>query len=644
MDPSQFLFDVWSAQPGKGFVFLSYKKRVDSSWVDRAFRWDGSRMKLRDVRKMLDKVEGKATDLYFCPNLFSDKYRRLDFVRPSVWLYADLDPVDPTTIPLAATSAWETSPGRYQCLWRVKRSLDGKQHPALNQRLTYLCDADKGGWSLTKVLRVPGSKNYKRSTVVEGKLLWHDLQHYQVKTVVQVVKSAPNPIASRTVPTDLQLPDLTADAVVHKYKEQLPKKVLKLIRASKAQVGERSDRLWELECLLLDAGVPPEEVLVVVRETVWNKYAGTRRELNQLWHEIQKAAAETQSRKFGVEGMRLIPYSQFIEEPTPTQLWTVEGIWSHDAHGLIAGEPKTFKSFVAGDLAVSVASGTKFLGRFDVPETGPVIMIQEENTPAMMKDRLEKIAFNRGLTGDVSSNGGMLSFDRPDNLPMYLMNNQRFNLTDKDHLSLLESWIREIKPKLVVLDPIYLMMPGVDENSAVGLTPILRDLLTIKQRYDVGILIVHHYNKPRDGEDRRPGSRISGSGVFYRWFESAVYLEKGRTPGEVVMTPEHRGAAPSGSIHLEFDIGEMGELDYHVDVEVKKEVGAGALRRHINDRVIENPGITLHDLATELDVSKDRVVRIINRMSSIQAKRKKPDGTPGRPPTLLFPVRARELG
>jgi hypothetical protein len=491
---------------------------------------------------------------------------------------------------------------------------------------------------MTKVLRMPGTKNFKREVPVEGRLLWHDLQHYQVKTVVVAVRGV-KVLPGSSSAKGLELPDLTADAVLHKYKEQLTKRALKLLRATKAQVGERSDRLWELECLLLDSGVTPEEVLILVRQTVWNKFEGQRRELPQLWAEIQKAEKETGKRKLGVGEMKLVSYSDFLAEKTPTQLWTVEGIWSHDAHGLIAGEPKTFKSFVATDLAVSVASGTKFLGRFEVPETGPVIIIQEENTPAMMKDRLEKIAGGRGLTGNIGSNGHEVMFSGPEDLPIYLMNNQRFNLTDQDHLKLLESWVKELKPRLVVLDPIYLMMPGVDENSAVGMTPVLRDLLTIKQRHNVGMLIVHHYNKPREADERRPGTRISGSGVFYRWFESALYLEKGKTPGEVIMTPEHRGAAPGGSIHLEFDIGEMGEIDYHVDVEIKKEVGSGALRRLIRDRVIESPGITAQELANDLDVSKERLLRIVSRIESVKAYRAKPDGSPGRPPIILHPYK-----
>lgn len=638
MEPHEFLYSVWVAQrPEKGgvscWIFLSYKSRSDGSWVDVPRRWP---MKKSEVANFLDEAQRKATDLYFCPNLFADKKRRLDCVLPSVWLYADLDPVDPNSLVLAPTSAWETSPNRFQCMWRVKTALNRKQHPALNQRLTYLTQADKGGWSMTKVLRVPGTKNFKRKSPTQGRLMWHDLQHYQIKTVVDAVRNVELSVASVGA-KGLELPDVTADALFHKYKESIPKRARKLLQSSRSSVGERSDRLWELECLLLDAGIPPEEVLVMVRDTVWNKYAGQRRELPQLWSEILKAAKGAEKRKLGTGEMKLVTYSDFIRESTPTQLWTVEGIWSHDAHGLIAGEPKTFKSFIATDLAVSVASGTRFLGRFEVPQVGPVIVIQEENTVAMMKDRLEKIATSRNLAGGISANGKELEYTSPAQLPIYLMNNQRFNLTDPDHLRLLERWVKDLEPRLVVLDPIYLMMPGVDENSAVGLTPVLRDLLTIKQRYNVGMLIVHHYNKPREADERRPGNRISGSGVFYRWFESALYLEKGKTAGEVIMTPEHRGAAPSGAIHLEFDIGEMGETDYHVDVDIRKEVGAGALRRLIRDRVNDEPGITAQALADELKVSKERLLRIVQRMDNVKPYRAKPDGSPGRPPIVLHP-------
>jgi hypothetical protein len=430
---------------------------------------------------------------------------------------------------------------------------------------------------------------------------------------------------------------MTAEAVYRQHKASIPKRAKELLRARKAAVGERSDRLWELERLLADVDIPPEEILLLVRDSVWNKYAGTRRELPQLWKEIQKAVSlKTKKVELPEKEFQLTSYSKFLSTKVPNEVWTVEAIWSHQAHGLIAGEPKTYKSIVATDLAVSVASGTRFLGHFDVPKTGPVIIIQEENTPGMMKDRIEKIATSRHLMGHASMNGtGELHYKPPADLPISLMNNAGFNLTDEDHLEWLEQQIQQVKPSLVVLDPLYLMMPGVDENSAVALTPVLRNLLTLKQTYDVGILLIHHYNKPRSDEDRAPGNRISGSSVFYRWFESALYLEKGNSHGEVWMTPEHRGQAPTGRIHLEFDLGEMGEPVYHVDVEVRK-VESNAIRKNMRDLVKSQPGITVSDAVEQLEISRDRVVRTAKRLGFV-IRKGRPDGSPGRPSLRIYP-------
>jgi len=113
-------------------------------------------------------------DVYFCPNFFKRPRRRKDLVLPSRWLYADLDtvvPLDDDSL-LSPTIAWESSPGRYQALWQMDKWLDPEQHSDLNRRLTYKLGADKGGWDITQVLRVPGTLNHKYTDVPLVKLLW----------------------------------------------------------------------------------------------------------------------------------------------------------------------------------------------------------------------------------------------------------------------------------------------------------------------------------------------------------------------------------------------------------------------------------------------------------------------------------------
>jgi len=60
--------------------------------------------------------------------------------------------------------------------------------------------------------------------------------------------------------------------------------------------------------------------------------------------------------------------------------------------GLIGGAPKCCKTWLALDLAVSVASGTPALGRFSVRDRGPVLFYGAEDAAAHLRTRIEAIA------------------------------------------------------------------------------------------------------------------------------------------------------------------------------------------------------------------------------------------------------------
>ena len=60
------------------------------------------------------------------------------------------------------------------------------------------------------------------------------------------------------------------------------------------------------------------------------------------------------------------PAHRLAEHPEE-QRWLVTSLWSEQAVGIIGGEPKCCKSFLALDIAVAVAAGTACLRRFTVP-------------------------------------------------------------------------------------------------------------------------------------------------------------------------------------------------------------------------------------------------------------------------------------
>ena len=57
-----------------------------------------------------------------------------------------------------------------------------------------------------------------------------------------------------------------------------------------------------------------------------------------------------------------------LEDRPRHQHWLIDTLWGREAVGIIGGEPKCGKSFLALDLAVAVASGVACLRRFETDQ------------------------------------------------------------------------------------------------------------------------------------------------------------------------------------------------------------------------------------------------------------------------------------
>ena len=87
----------------------------------------------------------------------------------------------------------------------------------------------------------------------------------------------------------------------------------------------------------------------------------------------------------------------FDVKQSPNQKWLVKSLWTDQAVGFIVGQPKSGKSWLALDFAVSVASGTSVLDTFSVENPGPVLMFPAEDDIKAARDRLSGICTYRGI-------------------------------------------------------------------------------------------------------------------------------------------------------------------------------------------------------------------------------------------------------
>lgn len=248
------------------------------------------------------------------------------------------------------------------------------------------------------------------------------------------------------------------------------------------------------------------------------------------------------------------------------------------SHGIVAGEPKSFKSTLALDLAFAVATGEKFLGQFEVEMSGPVLIVQNENADWIMRDRLEKLAAARGQVGKVTNGGRYLEVEWPPEPPLYFVNQQGFSFSDTQQKQRIVELIERIKPVLVIFDPLYLMFDG-EINSAKELNPVLNWLLQLKRDYNVSIMVIHHYNK--GGEQKRGGQRMLGSTTLHGWIESAWYMRvngdeetedddqshvnTASAEASVVLEREFRGAGLYPRIDVNLKLGGFGDPVYLTD-------------------------------------------------------------------------------
>jgi hypothetical protein len=212
--------------------------------------------------------------------------------------------------------------------------------------------------------------------------------------------------------------------------------------------------------------------------------------------------------------------------------WLIDGLWAASAVGVLGGEPKCCKSFLALDAALSVASGRPCLRGFTVRRPGPVLLFPAEDPHAVVRRRLEGIAAAAGASLD--------------GLPVHVITAPRLMLDRPDDRRRLDRTVAAIAPVLLVLDP-FIRMHHVDENAASEVAPLLGYLRELQRCHDVAIMLVHHARK--DSRGARPGQALRGSSDLHGWGDSNLYLR--RLAAGLRLSIEHRAAPGRDNVPLE---------------------------------------------------------------------------------------------
>lgn len=220
-----------------------------------------------------------------------------------------------------------------------------------------------------------------------------------------------------------------------------------------------------------------------------------------------------------------------IQPESPAQRWLVDKLWAREAVGFIGGQPKSFKTWAALELAISVASGKPCLGQFDVHKRGHVLLYAAEDSPAAIRGRVASICRARGV--DI------------ERLAVGLITEPSLRLDDAECRRRIDATLARVQPELLILDPLV-RLHASDENSSAEISSLLGFLRSMQRKHHVAIAIVHHVRKTAGGT---PGQALRGSGDLYAWLDSALYLVRSR--GQLTLAPQHRNRPSPEPMRIE---------------------------------------------------------------------------------------------
>jgi hypothetical protein len=224
--------------------------------------------------------------------------------------------------------------------------------------------------------------------------------------------------------------------------------------------------------------------------------------------------------------------AQELEAAAPEQHWLIEGLWAREAVGIVGGEPKCCKSFLALDVAVAVASGAACLRHFPVAQTGRVLLFAAEDAPAIVRRRLEGICRAAGVPFD--------------GLDVHVITAPSLRLDLPPDQLRLRDTVAALRPRILILDP-FVRLHRIDENAAAEVAPMLGYLRDLQRGFHSAVLLVHHARKAAAGA--RAGQALRGSSELHAWGDSNLYL---RRRGEALrLSIEHRAAPCTEGLAVE---------------------------------------------------------------------------------------------
>jgi len=317
------------------------------------------------------------------------------------------------------------------------------------------------------------------------------------------------------------------------------------------------------------------------------------------------ASPTTEPEQAAARGTLPVVQAAALQQSSPGCRWLIEQLWTAGAVGFLGAPPKHYKTWLAMEMAVSVASGAPCLGSFPVPSPGPVLLYAAEDSASAVRERLEALALHHRV--------------ELDRLALWVITADSLRLDRSDDREKLEATVARFQPRLLVLDPLV-RLHQLDENASGPMAALLGFFRSLQRKTGAAIALIHHTRK----NPAVAGYSLRGSSDFYAWTDSFLQLQRRR--GQLTLTAEHRSAPPFGPVAIE--LAQQENTHAHLEIITGTTHAAADPDSdppdNLNPRILDllstgTEPLTAAQLRSRLRVRNQRLVEALRQLSS-QAK------------------------
>ena len=225
-------------------------------------------------------------------------------------------------------------------------------------------------------------------------------------------------------------------------------------------------------------------VAIVDLAADYDHFGAGIKDLNELWlaHDGNVgtflAAVDERTREYGQVPVYDLDALRELAETEVSYL--VSDLLSPGEKMGLTGPPKSYKSWLALNLAAAVATGGRFLERpeWRVPEPRPVVFVEEEGDAAKFARRIKR------------------AFRDVEHADFFLIPKMGLSLLDRAQVDWVIEQVKQRDAGLLVLDPWQRLIVGVDEDKSKETGPAWNEVHRITLECPrCAVLILHHANK-----------------------------------------------------------------------------------------------------------------------------------------------------